>query len=50
MTVAELIEKLQAIKNQNKEIFVAHEEEDGEDILFIEEDPMACFIIYKREG
>lgn len=49
MTVVELIEKLQKIKNQNKEIFVAHDEADGEDILLVEEDPFACFIVYKME-
>lgn len=49
MTVAELIEKLQALPNPYKEIYVAHDEEDGEKILKIEDDPWAYFIIYKKE-
>ena len=49
MTVAELVKKLQALPNQNTEIYVAHDEEDGEEILKIENTPYAYFIIYKKE-
>ena len=49
MIVAELIEKLQALPNQYKEIYVAYGEEDGKEILEIEDDPWAYFIIYKEE-
>lgn len=49
MTLGELIEKLQALPNKDKEIYVAHDEEDGEEILEIENDPWAYFILYKKE-
>ena len=49
MTVSKLIKILQALPNQDKEIFVAHDEEDGEEILKIENDPCAYFILYKKE-
>ena len=48
MTVYELICRLEKIKEKDKEIFVAHDEEDGEDILNIEESDAAIFIIYQR--
>ncbi len=50
MTVGELKKKLKYIADW-KEIFVAHDTADGEDILTIEdaENLCSCFIIYKRE-
>lgn len=48
MTVEELIYRLEQIEDKTQEIFVAHGDEDGEDILNIEENTIACFIIYKQ--
>lgn len=48
MTVEELICRLEQIEDKTQEIFVAHGNEDGEDILDIEETAIACFIIYKQ--
>lgn len=49
MTVTKLIKKLQALPNQNQEIYVACGEEDGKEILKIEDGPCAYFIIYEEE-
>ncbi len=51
MTVGELKSLLKNAKD-SQEIFVAHDYEDGEDILSVEldENLAACFIIYKKEN
>lgn len=44
MTVKELIEKLQQIEFKDQEIFVSIDDNDGLDIVSLEESPFACFI------
>lgn len=44
MTVQELIEKLQQIADKDQEIFVSIDDNDGLDIISIEEGPAAIFI------
>lgn len=50
MLVRDLIEELKKV-NPNAQIFVAHDDEDGEDILSLEYDKsdISCFLIYKKE-
>lgn len=49
MTVGELRKLLKSFEDY-EEIFVAHDNEDGEDIIAIERTNNACFIIYRKEG
>ena len=49
MTVGELRKLLKGFEDY-EEIFVAHDNEDGEDIITLERTNNACFIIYKKEG
>lgn len=44
MTVQELIEKLQQIEYKDQEIFVSVDDNDGLDIIGLEESPFAAFI------
>ena len=49
MIVKELIEKLQQIVDKDQEIFVSIDDEDGLDILNLEEGLCACFINVHNE-
>lgn len=44
MTVKELIERLQQIEYKDQEVFISIDNEDGLDIISLEESPCACFI------
>lgn len=44
MTVKELIEKLQEIEYKDQKIYVSIDNNDGLDIISLEESPFACFI------
>lgn len=44
MVVKELIEKLQQIKDQDQEIFISINDNDGLDIISVEESIFAVFI------